>query len=239
MEAAYEQLEETVERQPTSINELKPRMKLRGKVTKVGLAGAFVDIGLKQQGWIHISQLGKEPVNRVSDVLEEGDEVTVWVKKVDRRRGWINLTMIEPPKRTFGDLKPGMIITGKVTRLAPFGAFVDVGVGRDGLVHISELAPGYVEDPSEVVSVGEEVEVKVLNVDRRRRQIELSIKDIPIEDLEEENEPIPTLMELAFKQALEQQQKQAKSKKTRKAQKRRIPSEQTEIIIRTLRSHAG
>ena len=73
MEAAYE-LEETVERQPTSINELKPRMKLRGKVTKVGLAGAFVDIGLKQQGWIHISQLGKEPVNRVSDVLEEGDE---------------------------------------------------------------------------------------------------------------------------------------------------------------------
>ncbi len=239
MEAAYEQLEETVERQPTSINELKPRMKLRGKVTKVGLAGAFVDIGLKQQGWIHISQLGKEPVNRVSDVLEEGDEVTVWVKKVDRRRGWINLTMIEPPKRTFGDLKPGMIITGKVTRLAPFGAFVDVGVGRDGLVHISELAPGYVEDPSEVVSVGEEVEVKVLNVDRRRRQIELSIKDIPIEDLEEEDEPIPTLMELAFKQALEQQQKQAKSKKTRKAQKRRIPSEQTEIIIRTLRSHAG
>jgi len=239
VEAAYEQVEETVERQPTSINELKPRMKLRGKVTKVGLAGAFVDIGLKQQGWIHISQLGKEPVNRVSDVLEEGDEVTVWVKKVDRRRGWINLTMIEPPKRTFGDLKPGMIITGKVTRLAPFGAFVDVGVGRDGLVHISELAPGYVEDPSEIVSVGEEVEVKVLNVDRRRRQIELSIKDIPIEDIEEEDEPIPTLMELAFKQALEQQQRQARNKKARKAHKRQIPSEQTEIILRTLRSHAG
>jgi len=237
VKAEHNQIEESVEKQPTSINELKPRMKLRGKITKVGLSGAFVDIGLNEQGWIHISQLSKKPVNRVAEVLEEGDEVTVWVKKVDRRKGWINLTMIEPPKRTFGDLKPGMIITGKVTRLAPFGAFVDVGVGRDGLVHISELAPGYVDDPSEIVSVGDEVEVKVLSVDRRRRQIELSIKDIPIDTLEEE-EPLPTLMELALKQALEQR-KEAKGKRTRKAHKRRIPSEQTEIIIRTLRSHAG
>jgi small subunit ribosomal protein S1 len=215
-------------------------MRLRGKITKVGLSGAFVDIGLGQDGWVHISQLSEDPVNRVAEVVEPGDEVTVWVKKVDRRRGRINLTMVEPPERVFGDLKPGMIIKGKVTRLAPFGAFIDVGVGRDGLVHISELAPGYVEKPSEIVSVGEEVEVKVLSVDRRRRQIELGMKEIPIDDLEDE-EPLPTIMELAIKEACDQQEDEGdtRGKKAKGGQKKAPQNEQSDIIARTLRSHSG
>jgi small subunit ribosomal protein S1 len=231
-----------VERQATDIKELKPRTKLRGKVTKAVLSGAFVDIGLSQEGWVHISQLSKDPVNKVAEVVEPGDEVTVWVKKVDRKRGRINLTMIEPPERVFGDLKPGMILRGKVTRLAPFGAFVDVGVGRDGLVHISELAPGYVASPSEIVSVGEEVDVKVLGVDRARRQIELGMKDIPLDiDDEEQGEAPPTIMELAIKQAFDRQEGEEviRHKKTKGGDKKAPQSEQNDIIARTLRSHGG
>lgn len=234
------QAEDTNEQQPTNIKDLKPRMRLRGKVTKVGLSGAFVDIGLGQDGWVHISQLSEDPVNRVAEVVEPGDEVTAWVKKVDRRKGRISLTMVEPPERVFGDLKPGMIIKGKVTRLAPFGAFIDVGVGRDGLVHISELASGFVEKPSEIVSVGEEVEVKVLSVDRKRRQIELGIKEIPIDDLEDE-EPLPTIMEAALKEAFDQQEDEGdtRGKKAKGGQKKAPQNEQSDIIARTLRSHSG
>jgi len=229
------------ERQLTDIKELKPRTRLRGKVTKAVLSGAFVDIGLAQEGWVHISQLSKDPVNRAAEVVKPGDEVTVWVKKVDRKKGRINLTMIEPPERVFGDLKPGIIIKGKVTRLAPFGAFVDVGVGRDGLVHISELASGFVDTPSEIVSVGEEVEVKVLSVDRVQRKIELGMKDIPLDINDEDDEPLPTIMELAIKQALDQQEgeEEIKSKKTKGGQKKAPQSEQNDIIARTLRSHSG
>lgn len=236
----HHQAEDTNKQQPTNIKDLEPRMRLRGKVTKVGLSGAFVDIGLGQDGWVHISQVSKDPVNRVAEVIEPGDEVTVWVKKVDRRRERINLTMLEPPERVFGDLKPGMIIKGKVTRLAPFGAFIDVGVGRDGLVHISELASGFVEKPSEIVSVGEEVEVKVLSVDRRSRQIELGMKEIPIDNLEDE-EPLPTIMEVALKEAFDQQEDEGdtKGKKAKGGQKKAPQNEQSDIIARTLRSHSG
>jgi len=230
------------ERQPTDIKELKPRMRLSGKVTNTVLSGAFVNIGLSQEGWVHISQLSEDPVNRVTDVVEPGDDVTVWVKKVDLRRGRISLTMIEPPARVFGDLKPGMIIRGKVTRLAPFGAFVDVGVGRDGLVHISELATGFVDNPSEIVSVGEEVEVKVLSVDHARRQIELGMKEIPLGiDDQEQDEPLPTVMELAIKQAFGRQEdkEEIKSEKTKEGKKKAPQTEQDDIIARTLRSHGG
>ena len=229
------------EKQPTDIKELKPRTRLIGKVTKAVLSGAFVDIGLSQDGWVHISQLSKDPVNRVAEVVEPGDEVTVWVKKVDRRRGRINLTMIEQPARVFDDLKPGMIIKGKVTRLARFGAFVDVGVGRDGLVHISELASGFVDTPSEIVSVGEEVEVKVLSVDRARRKIELGMKEIPLDIDDEEDEPLPTIMELAIKQAFDRQEgeEDIRGEKTKGGQKKAPQSEQNDIIARTLRSHSG
>jgi small subunit ribosomal protein S1 len=237
-----EQLNHTNRTQPTDITGLRPRMRLTGTVSKVALSGAFVDIGLSQDGWVHISQLSKDPIKRVTEVVEPGDEITVWVRKVDRRKGRISLTMIEPPERVFSDLKPGLIVKGKVTRLAPFGAFVDVGVGRDGLVHISELATGYVDDPSEIVSVGEEVEVKVLSVDRRRRQIELGMKEIPLDiDDHEEDEPLPTIMELAIKQALDQQESEEDTgdRKTKRGQKKAPRSEQNDIIARTLRSHGA
>jgi len=107
-------------------------------------------------------------------------------------------------------------------------------------VHVSELAPGYIDDPSEIVSVGEEVEVKVLNVDSRRRQIELGMKEIPVYNNEEE-EPLPTIMELALKAAFHQQEDEEgnRGKVTKEGEKRLFQSEQNDIITRTLRSHGG
>jgi predicted RNA-binding protein with RPS1 domain len=106
-------------------------------------------------------------INKPSDVVSVGESVTVWVVSVDRKRERIGLSMIEPPALPWAEVKKGHTYTGKVTRLERFGAFVDIGAERDGLVHVSELAAGYVRDPSEVVTVGEQVEVTVVDVDLR------------------------------------------------------------------------
>ena len=118
----------------------------------------------------------QEQVNRVSDVLKEGDEVMVWVEKVDPERQQIMLTMVPPLAVDWTDLQTDRPYAGKVTRLENFGAFVNIGAEREGLVHISELSHDYVKHPSEVVKVGDEVEVKVLGFNRRKRRIDLSMK---------------------------------------------------------------
>jgi small subunit ribosomal protein S1 len=107
-------------------------------------------------------------------------------------------------------LKPDAVIPGVVTRLEPYGVFIDIGTGRDGMVHISELTDGYISAPSEVLSVGDKIDVKVLEVDRKARKVNLSTKDFitvskvpePVkEDQSGQAEPAPTLMELAFQAA--------------------------------------
>ena len=112
---------------PTSIGELEPKMKLQGVVKRLELYGAFIDVGVGVDGLIHISKLGTEHVNRVADVLTEGNEVTVWVDKVDPSRNQLMLTMIEPLAVDWKDLKDGQVYTGTVTRLENFGAFVNIG----------------------------------------------------------------------------------------------------------------
>jgi transcriptional accessory protein Tex/SPT6 len=223
---------------PSDTRDLRPKMKLRGAVSRVELFGAFVDIGVGQDGLVHISQLRDGQVNRVADVVSVGDEVTVWVTRVDLRRGRISLTMIEPPERTLADLEPGMVLTGKVSRLARFGVFVDIGVERDGLVHVSEIAQGYVRDPAEYVSVGEEVEVRVVSVDLRKKQIELSMKDLPTRELgqaeEEGEESVPTTVELALKEAMSQSE-QGVTRRSRRKRPKEIDDERAEVLARTLR----
>ena len=125
---------------PTSINDLQPKMELTGKVKKVELFGAFVDVGVGHDGLLHISQLSTDHVRNVTDVVKEGDTVTVWVMAVDREKGRFNLTMIRPPERTWDDIKPNDILTGKVVRVERFGAFVDIGAERPGRIHVSELS---------------------------------------------------------------------------------------------------
>lgn len=169
-------MEAPAETTPTELTELKRKMKLTGTVKKLELYGAFIDIGIDVNALIHISKLGAGQVNRVSDVLKEGEEVTVWVEKVDPERQQVMVTMLEPLAVDWGDLKVGQEITGKITRLENFGAFVDIGAEREGLVHISELSHDYVKHPSEVIKEGDEVQVQILNFSKRKRRIDLSMK---------------------------------------------------------------
>jgi ribosomal protein S1 len=160
----------------TRLNEIKSKQEFTGKVIKVTLAGAIVDIGLPVPGIVHISQLQKEPVKRVEDVLQEGQEVQVWVKKVFPKKQRVDLTMIKPLGLEWKEIEKDMVFKGSVTRIEKFGAFVEIGAERPGLVHISEMTHDYIKSVSDVVKEGDEVEVKVLDVDRKKKQIKLSMK---------------------------------------------------------------
>ena len=156
------------------VTALEPKTKLSGKVLKTTLAGALVDVGQNIPGVIHISQLSKDSVNKVEDVVKEGQTVDVWVRRIKKDR--IELTMIQPLALEWKEIEPDMVVKGKIVRLEPYGAFVDIGAERPGMVHVSELAHGYVKTPAEVVKEGDEVEAKVLDVNRKKKQIRLSIK---------------------------------------------------------------
>jgi predicted RNA-binding protein with RPS1 domain len=168
----------------TLVNALEPKTKLTGKILKTTLAGALVDIGQPLPGVLHISQLQKEPVNKVEDVVKEGQTVEVWVRKARKDR--IELTMIQPMMYEWKDLQPEMVVKGKVVRLESYGAFVEIGAERPGMIHISELARGYVKTAADVVKEGDEVEAVIINVDRKKRQIRLSMKALQPEVVEEE-----------------------------------------------------
>ena len=211
----------------TELSDLKRKMSLTGSVKKTTLAGAIIDVGIETPGVIHISQLQKEPVNRVEDVIKVGQSVDVWVRRVEPKRGRLELTMIEPLDLEWREIEKGMVAKGKVTRIEKFGVFVDIGAERPGLVHISEITHVYLKDPQEKVQEGEEVEVKVLEVNRRRKQIKLSMKALedkpipeekpapkkrvkkaPKKDPEVTEEPVPTAMEMALRQAMERSKPQ-------------------------------
>ena len=166
------------------VGALKPKIKLKGKIIKTTLAGALVDIGQDLPGVIHISQLKTESVNKVEDVVRIGQTVDVWIRRIKKDR--IELTMIEPLAFEWREILPGTIVNGKVVRLEPYGAFVDFGAEKPGLIHVSELTHGYVKNPDEVIKVGDEVQAKILDVDRRKRQIRLSMKALLPEPAMEE-----------------------------------------------------
>ncbi len=157
-----------------STQTLEPKTKLSGKILKTTLAGALVDVGQNIPGVIHISQLSETTINKVEDVVKEGQIVDVWVRRVKKDR--IELTMIQPLALEWKEIEPDMVVKGKVVRLETYGAFVDIGAERPGMVHVSELTHGYVKTPNEVVKEGDEIEAKVLDVNRKKKQIKLSIK---------------------------------------------------------------
>ena len=236
---------------------LEPKTKLSGKILRTTLAGALVDIGQDLPGVIHISQLQKEAVNKVEDVVKEGQTVDVWVRRVKKDR--VELTMIEPLGFEWKEIQPDMIVKGKVVRLETYGAFVDFGAERPGLIHVSELTRGYVKTASEVVKEGEEIEAKVLEVDRRKRQIRLSMKALQPEVVVEEkpereerrgkgkrrskkqeekyemepeapSEPQVTAMQIAWQEALEK----SKGRRSRAKSYKSVSEEQEDLLHRTL-----
>ncbi len=172
-------------------NEVKPKMHFTGTVVKTGLAGAIVDIGAGRPAVIHISQIvpesPDEPIKRVEDVLSVGQQIDVWVKRTKDDR--VELTMIKPLDLEWRDIKKGMTVQGQVVRLEKFGAFIEIGAERPGLIHISEMAHGYVRQPSDVVKEGDEVEAQVIDVNRKKKQIKLSLKALQPEPVKEEELP--------------------------------------------------
>lgn len=221
----------------TRLEDLKPKMELTGTVKKIELFGAFVDVGVGRDGLVHISALKPERVNNVSDVVKEGDTVTVWVKKVDAEQGRLDLTMIQPLGVEWGELKRGQRFTGKVVKLEKFGAFVDIGAERPGLVHISEVAAYRVEDIKEALKDNQEVQVQVLGVDPRKKQIKLSIKAVELaemseaEEVDESPEANLTVMQLAFKRAQDAARAAARNKGKSQRRDRNV---QEDLLSRTL-----
>ena len=223
---------------PGSIHELQPRMELRGTVKRLELIGAFVDIGIEANALLHISQINQPNVRNVEDVLKVGDEITVYVLKVDPEAGRVALSMTQPPALTWDELKPGDSVTGTIVRIETFGVFVDIGAERPGMVHVSELTNGFVKSPSDVVKMGETVQARVLKINRKKRQIDLTMKEpepTVEEVLDEDQEEVPTAMELALRRAMSQEsQEAARNTKNRKRERSR---EQEDIITRALGKH--
>jgi ribosomal protein S1 len=236
---------------------LEPKTKLSGKILKTTLAGALVDIGQPIPGVIHISQLTKDSVNKVEDVIKEGQTVDVWVRRVKKDR--VELTMIQPLMYDWKELEPEMVVKGKVIRLESYGAFVEIGAERPAMIHVSELTHGFVKTPGEVVKEGDEVEAKVLNVDRKKKQIKLSIKALePVieefkpareekkgkrgskkdakhvehSEAEEPKEPELTAFQIAWQHAMEKSE-EGKEIKVRRL-KSGITREQSDLLNRTL-----
>ncbi|ARD41742.1 ribosomal protein S1 [Actinomyces sp. Chiba101] len=150
-----------------------------GVVSSIVNFGAFVDLG-GVDGLVHVSELSWKHIDHPSEVVEVGQEVTVEVLDVDFDRERVSLSLKstqEDPWQAFARTHAiGQVVPGKVTKLVPFGAFVRVEDGIEGLVHISELAQRHVEVPEQVVKVGEDVFVKVIDIDLERRRISLSLK---------------------------------------------------------------
>ena len=150
-----------------------------GVVSSIVNFGAFVDLG-GVDGLVHVSELSWKHIDHPSEVVEVGHEVTVEVLEVDFDRERVSLSLKktqEDPWQAFARTHAiGQVVPGKVTKLVPFGAFVRVEDGIEGLVHISELAQRHVEVPEQVAKVGDEVFVKVIDIDLERRRISLSLK---------------------------------------------------------------
>ncbi|QGF24245.1 30S ribosomal protein S1 [Raineyella fluvialis] len=182
------------------LNQLQKGQIRKGVVSSIVNFGAFVDLG-GVDGLVHVSELSWKHIDHPSEVVEVGQEVTVEVLDVDMDRERVSLSLKatqEDPWQAFARLHQiGQIVPGKVTKLVPFGAFVRVEEGIEGLVHVSELAERHVDIPEQVVTVNDKVMVKIIDIDLERRRISLSLKqaneslDINAEDFD------PTLYGMA------------------------------------------
>ena len=186
--------EERKEVRQQIIDELNVGDIVTGTISNIVDFGAFVDLdGI--DGLIHISELSWTHINHPSEVLQVNQEVKVKVLDIDRDRQRISLglkqTQEDPWQRIVAEHRIGDVVQGRVTKIVAFGAFVEIYEGIEGLVHISELANRHVERPDEVVSVGQQVQVKVIEIDSDRRRLSLSIKRVEGQQVEPMIKPEP------------------------------------------------
>ena len=173
--------EERKEARQQILDRLSPGVEVEGQISNIVDFGAFVDLD-GMDGLIHISELSWSHVNHPSEVLEIGQDVKVKVLDIDRERQRISLglkqTQSDPWQQVLESYHEGDEVEGKVTKVVTFGAFVEIMPGVEGLVHISELAQHHVENPREVVSQGDSVKAKIIEVDAERRRLSLSLKRV-------------------------------------------------------------
>jgi predicted RNA-binding protein with RPS1 domain len=185
--------EETDDSRPQRMKDLEVGLELDGRVTSIALYGIFVDVGVGRDGLVHISEMSDTRINSPSDMVQIGDTVHVRIKGLDHDARRISLTMRaqretsdneerrsrkrpEIDRDTLANYNVGDTVEGTITGLSSFGAFVDIGVGKDGLVHISELAEGRIEKPEDAVQVGETHIFKLLEIDPEGSRISLSLR---------------------------------------------------------------
>ena len=192
--------DERKEMRQAILDKLNPGDVVEGTISNIVDFGAFVDLD-GMDGLIHISELSWSHVNHPSEVLEIGQKVDVKVLDIDRERQRISLglkqTQTDPWQQVLESYNEGDVVSGKVTKVVTFGAFVEILPGVEGLVHISELAQHHVENPREVVSQGDTVSVRILEVDAERRRLSLSLKRVddwmPVQPLPGEDAAPPTI----------------------------------------------
>ena len=171
------------------LDSLKEGQVVEGTVQRITNFGVFVDLG-GIDGLVHISQLAHEHVEKASDIVSEGEKIKVEILAVDRDNERISLsrknTLPGPWTDIENRISRGDIVEGTVKRLVSFGAFVEIFPGVEGLVHISQIANRHVGTPQEVLEVGEQVKVKVLDVNEAEKRISLSIKEVEAEEEKQE-----------------------------------------------------
>src|SRR5690242_1185024 len=192
--------EERKDQRQRILDRLTPGDIVEGTISNIVDFGAFVDLD-GMDGLIHISELSWSHVNHPSEVLEIGQNVRVKVLDIDRDRQRISLglkqTQTDPWQQVLDSYSEGDVVQGRVTKVVTFGAFVEILPGVEGLVHISELAPHHVENPREIVSQGQPVNVRILEVDAERRRLSLSLKRVedgmPVQPAPGADAPPPAL----------------------------------------------
>jgi small subunit ribosomal protein S1 len=151
----------------------------KGRVAGISNFGAFVDLG-GADGLIHISELSWEPVKSPDEIVTVGEEIDVFVLRVDRENLKIALSLRRLQPEPWDEIETkfsvGQTVTGTVTKLANFGAFARIDRGIEGLIHISELAHQVIKHPRDVVSEGDELELKIIRIEPERRRLGLSLK---------------------------------------------------------------
>ncbi|MDD4145625.1 MAG: bifunctional 4-hydroxy-3-methylbut-2-enyl diphosphate reductase/30S ribosomal protein S1 [Clostridia bacterium] len=175
-------LEEEYEKQRTALlTELAEGQTRKGIVKRLTNFGAFVDLG-GIDGLLHVSELGWGRVNHPADVVQVGDEVEVYILKVDQEKGKVSLSLKElladPWQEAIKKYKVNSIISGKVVRIVPFGAFVELEPGLDGLIHISRISEQRIDKVTDVLKEGQEIKVKIMEIDLEKKRISLSLKDV-------------------------------------------------------------